>query len=248
MNINLNQQLEQNLDYLKLPSLRDNYTELIREAAEKQLSHLDFLSIVIADETAAKQHRAAQRRIKQAKFPVIKTLDQFIWSHPAKINRAQIQNIFTLNFISQKENVIFLGNPGLGKTHLMTAIAYQACNKGHSVRFDTAVNIINRLNYAVQNGKFSSVLREYLSTELLCIDELGFLPIDQHGADLLFQVISGRYERNSTMITTNRQFNKWNEIFNNDNTIASAILDRLLHHCEKVMIKGESFRMRAPVL
>ena len=144
--------------------------------------------------------------------------------------------------------MIFLGNPGLGKTHLMTAIAYQACNKGHSVRFDTAVNIINRLNYAVQNGKFSSVLREYLSTELLCIDELGFLPINQHGADLLFQVISGRYERNSTMITTNRQFNKWNEIFNNDSTIASAILDRLLHHCEKVMIEGESFRMRAPVL
>jgi DNA replication protein DnaC len=246
--MDINQQLEQNLDYLKLTSLRDNYANMARDAAENQLSHLDFLASVIADESAAKQHRAAQRRIKQAKFPVIKTLDQFIWSHPAKINRDQIQHLFTLNFIRNKENIIFLGNPGLGKTHLMTAIAYQACTKGHSVRFDTAVNIINRLNHAVQNGKFSSVLREYLATELLCIDELGFLPIDQHGADLLFQVVSGRYERNSTIITTNRQFNKWNEIFNNDNTITSAILDRLLHHCEKVLIEGESFRMRAETI
>jgi len=242
--MDINQQLEQNLDYLKLTSLRDNYADMTKYAAEKQLSHLDFLASIIADETAAKHHRAAQRRIKQAKFPVIKTLDQFIWTHPTKINRDQIQYLFTLNFIKNQENIIFLGNPGLGKTHLMTAIAYQACTKGHSVRFDTAVNIINRLNHAVQNGKFSSVLREYLATELLCIDELGFLPIDQHGADLLFQVISGRYERNCTMITTNRQFNKWNEIFNNDNTITSAILDRLLHHCEKVLIEGESFRMR----
>ncbi len=242
--MDINQQLEQNLDYLKLTSLRDNYANMARDAAENQLSHLDFLASVIADESAAKQHRAAQRRIKQAKFPVIKTLDQFIWSHPAKINRDQIQHLFSLNFISNQENAIFLGNPGLGKTHLMTAIAYQACNNGHSVRFDTAINIINSLNHAIQNGNFSSVLRQYISAELLCIDELGFLPIDQHGADLLFQVVSGRYERNSTMITTNRQFNKWNEIFNNDNTIASAILDRLLHHCEKVLIEGESFRMR----
>ena len=246
--MDLNQQLELNLDYLKLTSLRDNYADMARDAAEKQLSHLDFLASVIADESAAKRHRAAQRRIKQAKFPVIKTLDQFIWSHPTKINRDQIQHLFTLNFIKNRENIIFLGNPGLGKSHLMTAIAYQACNKGHSVRFDTAVNIINRLNHAVLNGKFSSVLREYLATELLCIDELGFLPIDQKGADLLFQVISGRYERNSTIITTNKQFNKWNEIFNNDNTIASAILDRLLHHCEKVMIEGESFRMRSQTI
>jgi len=243
--MDLNQQLEQNLDYLKLTSLRDNYANLTRDAAAKQLSHLDFLASIIADEAVAKHQRAAQRRIKQAKFPVIKTLDQFIWSHPTKINRDQIQHLFTLNFIKNRENIIFLGNPGLGKSHLMTAIAYQACTKGHSVRFDTAVNIINRLNYAMQNGKFSSVLREYISTELLCIDELGFLPINQQGADLLFQVISGRYERNSTIITTNKQFNKWNEIFNNDNTIASAILDRLLHHCEKVIIEGESFRMRA---
>ena len=243
--MDLNQQLEQNLDYLKLTSLRDNYANMARDAAENQLSHLDFLASVIADESAAKHHRAAQRRIKQAKFPIIKTLDQFLWSHPTKINRDQIQHLFTLNFIKNRENVIFLANPGLGKSHLMTAIAYQACTKGHSVRFDTAVNIINQLNHAVQNGKFSYVLREYLSAELLCIDELGYLPIDQRGADLLFQVISGRYERNSTMITTNRQFNKWNEIFNNDNTITSAILDRLLHHCEKVLIEGDSFRMRA---
>jgi len=243
--MNLYQQLEQNLNYLKLTSLQNNYIDLVKEAVEKQLSHLDFLVNIIADETAAKHHRAAQRRIKQAKFPVIKTLDQFVWTHPTKINRDQIQHLFTLNFIRKRENVIFLANPGLGKTHLMTAIAYQACTKGYSVKFDTAVNIINRLNHAMQNGNFSPVLRQYLSTELLCIDELGFLPIDQRSADLLFQVISGRYERNSTMITTNKQFNKWNEIFNNDNTITSAILDRLLHHCEKVLIEGESFRMRA---
>ena len=242
--MDINQQLEKNLDYLKLSSLRNSYAEMARDAAEKQLSHLDFLASVIADEAAAKYLRSAQRRIKQARFPVIKTLDQFVWSHPTKINRDQIQHLFTLNFIKNRENIIFLGNPGLGKSHLMTAIAYQACGKGHSVKFDTAVNIINSLNHAMQNGNFSSVLRQYISTELLCIDELGFLPIDQRGADLLFQVISGRYERNSTMITTNRQFNKWNEIFNNDNTITSAILDRLLHHCEKVLIEGESFRMK----
>ena len=238
------EKLEAEMEYLKLPWMKDNYQNAAREAAEKQFSHSSFFANMIYGEANAKKERAAQRRIQQARFPVIKTLEEFRWEHPGKINRDLIRHLFTLEFVERKANAVFLGGPGLGKTHLLTALAYQACSRGCRVRFDTAINIINRLDAAQKTGNFGAAMRTYTSPHILCIDELGYLPINQRGADLLFQVISSRYERGSMIITSNRQFDKWPEIFNNDPTITSAILDRILHHCEVVVIEGTSYRMK----
>jgi len=183
-------------------------------------------------------------RVQAAHFPVIKTLEQFHWDWPKKINRLQVQNLFRLQFLEQHANAIFLGTVGLGKTHLATALGYAACLEGHSVLFANAINVINQLSAAQTTGRLKSELRKYLRPRLLILDEIGYLPIDQHGADLLFQVISQRYERGSIVLTTNKPFKQWATIFNNDGTLASAVLDRLLHHAETVVIEGPSFRMK----
>ena len=239
-----NKQLENNLSYLNLSYTKDNLKEIAVSAARKKLSHLDFLKAVIADEVSAKQQRAAERRIKQARFPYVKTLDSFDWNFPDKINRDLVQHLFSLDFLDSHANVAFLGGPGRGKTHLGLALAYHACTSGHSVRFDTAINIINKLDAAQKNGNFNQVMRTFVNPAILVMDEIGYLPIDQRGSDLLFQVISSRYERGSIIFSSNRVFNEWGTIFNNDKTIASAILDRVLHRCEVVLIEGDSYRMK----
>jgi DNA replication protein DnaC len=179
-----------------------------------------------------------------ARFPQVKTLEQFNWNWPKKINRMQVENLFRLNFIKQQGNVVFLGGVGLGKTHLATALGYQACLKGHSVLFVSAVDAINNLIAAQTTGRLKQELKKYQKPSVLCIDELGYLPIDKTGADMLFQIISKRYEHGSVIITSNRAFKNWPKIFNNDATLTSALLDRFLHHAETVLIEGDSYRMK----
>jgi DNA replication protein DnaC len=239
--------LESNLKYLKLPYIVAHYTEMVNMAAKEEWSHLKFLNTLIEGETEFRKDRATERRIRQARFPVIKTLDGFDWSWPKKINKMQVQNLFKLNFVKKKANVIFLGGVGLGKTHLTTALSYTACLNGTTVLFSTAIDVINNLSAARETGRFQQELKKYLKPSILALDELGYLPIDKHGADLLFQVISHRYEQGSLIISTNRAFKNWPEIFNNDATLTSAILDRLLHHAETVVIEGPSFRMKDAV-
>ena len=156
----------------------------------------------------------------------------------------QVKNLFHLEFIDKKANVIFLGGVGLGKTHLATAVGYAACLKGYSVLFTSAIDVINTLTAAQNAGMLKQELKKYTRPALLILDELGYLPIDKTGADLLFQVFSFRYEQGAMIITSNRAFKNWPEIFNNDSTLTSAILDRLLHHAETVVIEGKSFRMK----
>jgi DNA replication protein DnaC len=235
------------LSYLKLPYIRENHEVVAKAAARKQWSHIQFLTELIEQEANLRKDKTIQRRIKTARFPVIKTLDQFNWSWPAKINQAQVQHLFRLKFIEDKSNVVFIGGVGLGKTHLATALGYQACLKGHTVLFASAIDAINNLTSAQHQERLKQELKKYLNPSLLVLDELGYLPIDKNGADLLFQIISQRYERGSIIITTNRVFKKWPEIFNNDSTLTSALLDRLLHHTEAVVIEGKSFRMKEVV-
>lgn len=232
------------LQFLKLSFMAEHHAELAEKAGREEWSHINYLTTLVEGEYDQRQDRATKRRIKSARFPVIKTLDQFQWNWPEKINRALVQNLFTLDFVKKKANVIFLGGVGLGKTHLATALAYQACLQGVQVLFATAIDVINHLSAAQQNGKFQQDLKKYLKPDLLVLDELGYLPIDKRGADLLFQVISHRYERGAMIISTNRAFKHWPEIFNNDATLTSAILDRLLHHAQTVVIEGKSFRMK----
>lgn len=244
LSLPLQGQLDKHLNYLRLPHIAGNYKGIATTAADKSWSHIQYLATLVEQEAEGKQDRATKRRIKQARFPVLKNLDQFNWSWPEKINRLQVQNLFGLDFIKNKANVIFLGGVGLGKTHLTTALAYHACLNGTKVLFATAIDVINNLSAAQQGGRFQQEMKKYLNPGLLVLDELGYLPIDKHGADLLFQVISHRYEQGAMIISTNRAFKHWPEIFNNDAILTSAILDRLLHHAETVLIEGKSFRMK----
>ena len=236
--------LQQQLDYLKLCFVQSHYNELAQEAARHSWTHVDYLQRLIDGQYQHRRQHLTERRLEAARFPVLKTLDQFRWDWPKKINRFQIQNLFRLEFLNQNANVIFLGTVGLGKTHLATALGYAACLEGHTVLFANAIDVINQLSSAQKKSTLKTELKKYLRPKLLILDEVGYLPIDQHGADLLFQVISQRYECGSIILTTNKPFKQWATIFNNDSTITSAVLDRLLHHAETIVIEGSSFRMK----
>jgi DNA replication protein DnaC len=238
------EQLLAYLRYLQLSYFREQHQALAREAAEKNWTPLDFLSRLVEGEALRRKDRATQRRLQAAHFPMIKTLEQFNWTWPKKINRAQVQNLFRLSFFKDKANVIFMGGAGLGKTHLATALAYEACLAGHTVLFTTAIDIVNTLAAAQATHRLKAELRKYLSPSLVVVDELGYLPIDKTGADLLFQIFSQRYETGSTIVTTNQAYKNWAKVFNNDATLTSAVLDRLLHHAETVVIEGKSYRMK----
>ena len=236
-----------NLQYLKLPHIRDHFTTTATQAVSREWSHVHYLANLVEGEAQQRKDRAIQRLVKNARFPVIKTMDQFRWNWPSKINRLQIQNLFRLSFIDEKANAILLGGVGLGKTHLAIALGHAACLDGHSVLFSTAVEAINTMTAAQAAGRLGQEILKYSKPKLLILDELGYLPINKMGADLLFQIFSNRYERGSMIITTNRAFKDWAEIFNNDSTLTSAILDRLLHHAEPVVIEGKSYRMKEKI-
>lgn len=236
--------LRSHLGTLNLPFMLENHQALAKTAADKHWSHLNYLAELLNGEVAARQDRRVQRCIKLARFPVLKTLDQFDWNWPTKINRLLIQNLFHLDFVKQHANVVFISATGLGKSHLMSALGHALCLRGHSVLFTSAIEIINTLTAAHASGSIKRALYQYIKPQVLCIDELGYLPIDKFGADCLFQIISHRYERGATLITTNRVYKQWASIFNNDAVLTSALLDRLLHHAETVRIDGKSYRSK----
>ena len=234
--------LQRQLVDLKLPFMRTHYEELASEAARREWTPLTYLKALVAGEADTRHERRVARRLKQAQLPVIKTLEQFDFTWPNKINRAQVEDLFRLKFVADKSNVLLLGLVGLGKTHLSIALGQAACERGYRVLFTTAVDAINALSAAQLGGKFEQEIKKYTRPDVLIVDEVGYLPVDKRGADLLFQIVSKRYERGSIVLTTNKAYKDWSEIFNNDSTLASAILDRLLHHSETVMITGKSYR------
>jgi DNA replication protein DnaC len=239
--------VEQSLSYLKLPFMAAHYGDIAKHAAQKQWSHVDYLARLAQGEADLRRDRATQTRIRLARFPVLKTLEQFRWDWPTRINRLQVQHHFRLELIQAKANRILLGGVGLGKTHLATALGYTACLQGYAVLFASAIEVINTLAAAKSAGRLKAELKKYTKPALLILDELGSLPIDKTGADLLFQVISLRYEQGAIVITSNRAFKDWPKIFNNDSTLTAAILDRLLHHADTVIIEGKSFRMKEQI-
>jgi DNA replication protein DnaC len=236
--------LIKNLDELKLSFIAENFKQAAAHASAKNLDYIAYLETLIDGEAARKQENSIKNKIRNAKFPYRKTLEQYNFNHPAKINRMQLENIFRLDFIEQKQNVILLGGCGIGKTHIALALAEKACSKGFSVLFCPAINIINTLSAASAVNTLAKAMKTFVTPKLLVIDELGYLPIDKLGANLLFQVISSRYETGSIILTSNRAFKDWPKIFDNDSTVTSAVLDRLLHHSEVVIIEGKSYRMK----
>jgi DNA replication protein DnaC len=232
------------LHELRLPWIRDNFELLVAQALRDKLGPAAFLQRLLDGETSQRRDRATQRRIAEARFPVLKTLEGFDWTWPKGLHRPLVEDLFRLRFLPDKRNIILLGGCGLGKTHLATALGYQACLNGHRVLFATAVEIVNNLLAAQTDHRLKTEIKRYLRPDLLILDELGYIPLDKHGADLLFQVVSQRYEQGSIILTSNKAFQDWPSIFHNDATVTSAILDRLLHHAETLILTGSSYRMK----
>jgi len=234
--------LEQHLAELKLTRIAETYRAVLDEAARQNSSPLDVLAALINAEVIARRERTVQNRIKQAKLPPRKTLEDYDFSFPKRIPKQKVLRLLDCEFVSQHRCAVLIGRTGTGKTHLLNALAHTACEKGISVRWTRAIDMINVLTTAQINGTLEKKLREYTRPALLLLDELGYLPIDKRGADLMFQVVAARYECGSIVLTTNRIFREWGKIFDVDNTLATAMIDRLMHHGEAIVIDGRSYR------
>jgi len=240
----LQEDLLRDFEALKFTRIPEIYQEVLDESAAKNWSFLRTLAYLMGHEAASRAERALQRRIKRARLPKKKTLEEYDFSFPQRIPKQKILRAFDTDFIQEHANLVFIGNQGTGKTHLLVALAYIACEKGISVRFTRAIDMINELTTAQINGTLGKALRPYINPSLVLLDELGYLPVDKRGADLLFQVVAARYETGSIVISTNRAFKNWGAILDVDNTLATALIDRLMHHGEAIVIKGKSYRLK----
>jgi len=237
------QNVEEIMEYLHLPISLKNYQSVLDAAANENLSHKDFLTRLLSMESCAKFERQIQSRIIQAKFPQLKTLDSFDFCFPASIPKQKILSVANLSFIDNAEGIVFIGPTGVGKTHLAIAIGHKAASSGARTLYTRAVDMINHLIASQADHSLHRAMKFYSSPRLLIIDEVGYLPFDKQGSDHFFNVISSRYEKGSVILTTNRPFKDWGKIFN-DNTVASAIIDRLVHHSEVIKIEGASYRVK----
>ena len=229
--------------YLNLPLALDTHPEVIARAGKDNLSHEEFLKRLLSNEAAAKFERQVKSRLAAAKFPTIKTLDTFDWNHPTAIPKAKILEAMELRFLEKNEGLVFIASHGLGKTHLATALGHRAALAGVKTLFTKAVDMVTHLAAAKPNHSQHKIMKLYTHPTLLIIDELGRLSLDQEQGELLFNVIDARYEKSSTVITTNRAFRDWGAIFR-DMVCARAIIDRLVHHSDVIKIEGTSYRLK----
>ncbi len=232
-----------NLQKLKLDKMSTYLSTYLDEINKNNISFIDALYELSKKEIEFKEQRASEFNIKVAGFPFKRTLNEFDFEFQSSINKKEIMDLETLRFVEEKKNVILVGSSGVGKTHIATAIGIEAAKKRVSTYFISCHDLITKLNIAHQENRLKDALKTFNKYKLLIIDEIGYLPVDKNGANLLFQLIAKRYEKSSTIITTNQTFSKWGELFN-DNVLANAILDRLLHHSYVFNIAGESYRIK----
>jgi DNA replication protein DnaC len=229
---------------LKMKHAEKTVDQLGEEAATRQSGYTEFLSHVLDAELVQRRDRGTQMRFKLAHFPFQKTLEQFDFGFQPLIDQRQIEELATLNFVAEGGNVVLLGPPGVGKTHLAVALGLKACLAGYGVYCTSGIELARRLVASLADDSLDQQFLALTKCRLLIIDELGYLPYERQQATLLFQLIARRYERLATIVTTNKGFAQWGEVFGGDQAVASAILDRLLHHATVINIRGASYRLK----
>ena len=227
----------------KAPTLRDAAGRLAERARAEGWSHEEFLAACLQREVAAREAHGGEGRIRTARFPARKSLEEFDYDHARSLKRETIAHLGTLDFITGKENVVFLGPPGTGKTHLAIGLGVRACQAGHRVLFATAAEWVARLADAHHQGTLQAELVRLGRYPLLVVDEVGYIPFQPEAANLLFQLVSARYERASLIVTSNKPFGRWGEVFGDD-IVAAAMIDRLVHHPDVVALKCDSYRLK----
>ena len=228
---------------LKAPSLRDAAGRLAERARTEGWSHEEFLAACLQREVAAREAHGGEGRIRAARFPARKSLEEFDYDHARALKRDVIAHLGTLDFITARDNVVFLGPPGTGKTHLAIGLGVRACQAGHRVLFATAAEWVARLADAHHQGTLQTELVRLGRYPLLVVDEVGYIPFEPEAANLFFQLVSARYERASLIVTSNKPFGRWGEVFGDD-VVAAAMIDRLVHHAEVIALKGDSYRLK----
>ena len=234
--------LNHRLKSLRLPTVLREYGKLAKQAAAEGLDHVQFLARLIELEMIDRERRMIERRIKAAKFPAVKSLDSFDFKAIPALNKMQVLELARCEWVDRRENVIALGPSGTGNTHIALGLGLSACQKGLSVGFVTAAALVHELMEARDERRLLRLQKQMVSHKLLIIDELGFVPLSKTGAELLFELISQRYERGSTLITSNLPFDEWTETFGSER-LTGALLDRLTHHVNILEMNGESYSL-----